>query len=115
MMEPPRHTHSEPPRDGDLPAERRPDPPTARALLADDHPAFRAGLRAMLKTLPNVTVVGDADTGLRAVAQASAMHPSLVIMDLHMPELDGIEATRRISAADPSIAVLILTMYQDDD
>ena len=85
------------------------------AVLADDHPAFREGLRAMLQTLPGVSVVGEAGTGVEAVTLEAALQPDLVVMDLHMPEMDGIEATRRISATRRQPAVLIVTMYEDDD
>ena len=84
-------------------------------LIADDHPVVRGGLRALIGTLPGFVVVGEATTGLEAVAAAAALRPDVVIMDIRMPELDGTEATRRIAATVPGVAVLVLTMYDDDD
>jgi DNA-binding NarL/FixJ family response regulator len=86
-----------------------------RVLVADDHPLFRAGLRTTITAMPGVEVVGEAATGLQAVALAHRLRPDLVVMDLHMPELDGIQATRRILDHDPTVAVLVLTMLEDDD
>jgi len=86
-----------------------------RVLLADDHPAFRRGVRAILVTTEGMTVIGEADSGEQAVALALSLQPDVILMDLHMPPVGGIEATRRVLAASPHIAVLILTMYDDDD
>src|SRR5829696_8242051 len=86
-----------------------------RVLVADDHPVFRSGLRTTITAMPGVEVVGEAATGLQAVALVRQLRPDLVVMDLHMPELDGIEATRRILDHDPTVAVLVLTMLEDDD
>jgi DNA-binding NarL/FixJ family response regulator len=93
------------------------DPPAdaIRVLVADDHAAFRAGLRALLETAIDVRVVGEADSGEAAVAAARAMHPDVVLMDVNMPGLDGVEATRRIADAAPHVAVLVLTMHDDDE
>jgi DNA-binding NarL/FixJ family response regulator len=88
---------------------------TIRALIADDHPVFRGGLRALLETDPAITVVGEAATGVEAVAAAARELPDVVLMDLHMPELDGVVATAQIVAAHPEAAVLVLTMFDDDD
>jgi DNA-binding NarL/FixJ family response regulator len=85
-----------------------------RVLLADDHPIYRDGLMKLLTNMPNVSVVGEAQTGTEAVAAAAALQPDVVVMDLQMPELSGIDATRRIVQDSPHIAVLVLTMYQDD-
>ena len=86
-----------------------------RVVVADDHPVFRAGLRALLATDAEVEVVGEASTGTEAVSVAEAVQPDVVVMDLHMPDLDGVAATRRIVHASPHVAVLVLTMFDDDD
>lgn len=83
-------------------------------LVADDHPIVREGLRAILAVLPEFELVGEATTGAEAVKEAEETHPDLVVMDLHMPELDGVEATRQIMATRPHTAVLVLTMHDDD-
>jgi DNA-binding NarL/FixJ family response regulator len=86
-----------------------------RVLIADDHPVFRGGLRTLLSSLGEADVVGEASTGAEAVSAAEALQPDVVVMDLHMPELNGIEATRQIVAHSPHIGVLMLTMFEDDD
>jgi DNA-binding NarL/FixJ family response regulator len=86
-----------------------------RLLLADDHLAFRDGLRALLGTVEGLEVIGEADSGDEAVKLAAALQPDLVLMDVRMPGLDGIEATRQIVVTSPHIAVLVLTMYEDDE
>lgn len=91
-----------------------PPPAPVRVLLADDHPVVRSGLRALLDSLPGIAVVGEAVDGPGAVEQAVALTPDVVLMDVSMPGLDGIEATRRVVAA-TGCAVLILTMFDDDD
>ena len=85
-----------------------------RVLLADDHPVYRLGLRALLGSLDGFEVVGEAATGAEAVARAGEVQPDVVVMDLHMPELDGIAATRSIIRSNPSAAVLVLT-HSDED
>ncbi|HET8625853.1 MAG TPA: response regulator transcription factor [Thermomicrobiales bacterium] len=86
-----------------------------RVLIADDHPVFRYGLRALLSAEPATAVVGEATTGEEALALATALAPDVVLMDLNLPGINGIEATRRILAARPAVAVLVLTMFDDDD
>ena len=86
-----------------------------RVLLADDHPVYRGGLRMMLESTGRVEVVGLAADGAEAVALAAQLRPSVVVMDLQMPVLDGVEATRRIVADRPETAVLALTMHEDDE
>lgn len=88
---------------------------SVRVLVADDHPAYRAGLRLMLETTDGVDVVGEADTGARAVALAAETYPDVVVMDLRMPDLDGIEATRRLLRETPDTGVVVLTMLEDDE
>ena len=85
-----------------------------RVLVADDHLIFRDGLRALLSSLPDAELVGEAATGEEAVALASSLQPDLVLMDLQMPDLNGIEATRRIVRDSPNIRVLVVTMFEDD-
>jgi DNA-binding NarL/FixJ family response regulator len=86
-----------------------------RVLIADDHPVFRSGLRALLEVEDGFEVVGEAGTGTDAVQKALDLQPDVVVMDLRMPELDGVEATRRIVAASPHVSTVVLTMFDDDD
>ncbi len=86
-----------------------------RVLIADDHPLFRDGLTALLTDETDTELTGAATTGTEAVDLARDTQPDVVVMDLHMPGLNGIEATRRIVADSPHIAVLVLTMFDDDD
>jgi DNA-binding NarL/FixJ family response regulator len=85
-----------------------------RVLLADDHPLVRQGLRAVLNTVPDIEVVGEVDDGHQAVRRAVELTPDVIIMDLQLPGLHGIEATRQIQAQIPAAAVLVLTMFEDD-
>jgi DNA-binding NarL/FixJ family response regulator len=85
-----------------------------RVLIADDHPLFRAGLGAMLASAPDTELVGEATTGSEAVSLATELGPDLVIMDVQMPQTDGIEATRRISREGPGTNILVVTMFEDD-
>jgi DNA-binding NarL/FixJ family response regulator len=86
-----------------------------RVLLADDSAPFRAGMEALLATADGFELVGQATDGDEAVAQATALQPDIVVMDLNMPRLNGIEATRAIVGASPHIAVLVLTMHEDNE
>jgi DNA-binding NarL/FixJ family response regulator len=86
-----------------------------RVLLADDHPVFLGGLRALLDSTPGFEVVGEEATGDGAVAAATERQPDVVVMDIQMPGLNGIDATREIVARSPHVGVLILTMFEDDD
>lgn len=90
-----------------------PDP--IRILLADDHPVVRDGLAAMLGTQPDFAVVGEAGTGAEAVAEAARLRPDVVLMDLEMPALDGIEAIRQLRAHDPAVQVVVLTAFDTDE
>lgn len=85
-----------------------------RVVIADDHPLVRSGLRTILAAADGIDVVGDASTGAEAITAARTLTPDVIVMDLQMPDTDGIEATRQIVAADPGIAVLVLTMFEDD-
>lgn len=84
-------------------------------LLADDHPLVRQGLRAVLLAAEGIEIVGEAGDGREAVDRALELGPDVVVMDLQMPQLHGIEATRQILARRPGTSVLVLTMYDDDD
>jgi DNA-binding NarL/FixJ family response regulator len=86
-----------------------------RVLIADDHPLFRDGLTALLNGGPGTELAGTAATGAEAVDLARQAQPDVVVMDLHMPGMSGIEATRRILADSPQATVLVLTMFDDDD
>jgi len=85
-----------------------------KVLLADDHPVVREGLNAMLGTASDIEVVAEAGDGFEAVDKANKHQPDVVLMDLSMPNLDGLEATRRIKKQLPSTAVIILTVYDND-
>jgi NarL family two-component system response regulator LiaR len=86
-----------------------------RVLIADDHAILRKGIRALLSTEPDIEVVGETGDGLETVAQAQALRPDVILMDLVMPEMDGIEATRRIMAEQPAVHILVLTSFAADD
>jgi DNA-binding NarL/FixJ family response regulator len=86
-----------------------------RVLLVDDHPVFRHGLRALLEALPDVEVVGEGNDGADAVRLAEEHRPDVVVMDLQMPGVDGVTATREIVGRHRDIGVLVLTMFEDDE
>ena len=90
------------------------DGASIRILVADDHPVVRGGLVALLRTIEGLDVVGEAADGDEAVREAHLTRPDIVLMDVRMPGLDGIEATRRIRSGVPDSRVLVLTMYDDD-
>ena len=85
-----------------------------RLLLADDHAVVRSGLRMLLQAQPDMIIVGEAETGQEAIHRVAELSPDVVLMDIEMPGMNGIEATRRIKANAPAAAVLALTMYEDD-
>ncbi|MFQ5407284.1 MAG: response regulator [Anaerolineales bacterium] len=85
-----------------------------RLLIADDHTLFREGLHALLEREPDVEVVGEAESGAEAVELAAVLVPDVVLMDIQMPDLNGIEATRRVTAANAAIGVIVVTMLEDD-
>ena len=86
-----------------------------RILIADDHPIFRDGMRGLLDSVADTEVVGEATTGEEAIARAASLQPDVILMDLKMPGMNGIEATRQILYTSPHIAVLVVTMLEDDD
>jgi DNA-binding NarL/FixJ family response regulator len=88
--------------------------PPIRILLADDHTVVRDGLRALLERQPDMTVVAEAADGRDSVRLAEEQSPDVVVMDIAMPNMNGIEATRRILALNPATAVVILSMHQDE-
>jgi DNA-binding NarL/FixJ family response regulator len=88
---------------------------TIRVLIADDHAVYRWGLRTLLGSEPDLEVIGEAATGKEIVERAAELRPDIILMDIQMPGMNGIEATRRIIEANQEIGVIILTMYEDDD
>src|SRR3712207_2276327 len=89
--------------------------PPARVLIADDHALLRSGIRAMLAGEPDIEVVGEAADGREAVALCRELRPDLVLMDVGMPGVDGMEATRRIKAENPAVGVLVVTAHPSPD
>ncbi len=86
-----------------------------RVLIADDHTLFRDGLRALFASRADTEVVGEAADGQTTVALAEELQPDIILMDIQMPGLNGIEATRRIISASPHIGIIVVTMFEDDD
>ena len=95
----------------DTPQPRR----KIRVLLADDHTILRAGVRMMLNAQPDIEVVGEASDGRKAVAEAQRLQPDVVLMDITMPDLNGIEATRQVKRLLPEVRVLVLTMHENEE
>ena len=88
---------------------------TIRVLIADDHTLFRDGLRALLASISDIQVVGEASSGEEAFRLAVEHQPDVILMDIQMPDLNGIEATRQILRTSPHVGIIVLTMFQDDD
>ena len=88
---------------------------TIRVLVADDHGVVREGLRAVLGSEPDMEVVGEATTGNEAVERAAELRPDAILMDIQMPGINGLEATRRILDTNPHVGVVVLTMFEDND
>ena len=85
-----------------------------RVLIVDDHPVFRFGLRSLISSISEMEVIGEATNGKSAIEQAASLQPDIILMDINMPGLNGIEATRQILAAQPEIGILVITMFDDD-
>ncbi len=86
-----------------------------RVLIADDHPLFRDGMHGLLDSVEDTEVVGEAATGEEAVGLAAEVQPDVILMDIKMPGINGIEATREVVSANPAVGVLVVTMLEDDD
>ena len=86
-----------------------------RVLIADDHALFREGVHAIIKSVPDIEIVGEAGTGQEALTLASNLKPDVILMDIQMPDLNGVEATQRILKAQPGVGIIIVTMLEDDD
>jgi len=84
-------------------------------LIADDHPIFRKGMRALLASLPAAELVGESSSGAQATRMAAELQPDVVLMDLHMPGGNGLDAIRQITHTSPHIRILVVTMFEDDD
>jgi DNA-binding NarL/FixJ family response regulator len=88
---------------------------TIRLLVADDHTLYREGVRSMLRGAPGIEVAGEAASGDEVIAQAEQLQPDIILMDIKMPGMNGIEATRQILNTSPHVGILIVTMFDDDD
>src|ERR687893_700116 len=88
---------------------------TLRILVAEDHPLFRKGMISLLSSVPDFEVIGEAAIGEEAVARAAELQPDVVLMDLQMPIVNGIEATRRIMQESPTVRILVVTLFEDED
>lgn len=86
-----------------------------RVLIADDHALFREGVHAILKSVPDIEIVGEAGTGQEALTLASELTPDVILMDIQMPDLNGVEATHHILKTHPDVSIIIVTMLEDDD
>ena len=86
-----------------------------RVLIADDHPLFRDGMHGLLDSVADTQVVGEARSGEEVVSRTVELQPDVILMDIKMPGMNGIEATREILEASPHIAILVVTMFEDDD
>ena len=90
-------------------------PMKIKILIADDHPVVREGLSAMLNKEPDIQVVGEAENGVEAINKAKELQPDIVLMDLRMPEVDGVEAMRQIRVKNPDMKFIVLTTYDNDE
>lgn len=90
-------------------------PPKIRVMLVDDHPLFRAGLRRVLELEPDLEIIGEADNGQDALKRARALKPQVILMDVNLPNLNGLQVTRELTGARQEVAVIVLTAYHDDE
>jgi DNA-binding NarL/FixJ family response regulator len=88
---------------------------TIRIIIADDHTLLRDGLRALFASVPDIEVIGEAESGADAISKAEQLQPDVILMDIQMPGINGIQATRQIVSKQPEIGVIVVTMYKDDD
>ena len=86
-----------------------------RVLIVDDHPLFRQGVRHTLEATKDIEVIGEAPDGQRAIQMAESLAPDLMLIDINLPGLNGLEVTRVVRRRQPQIAVIILTVYEDDE
>src|SRR3989304_2217986 len=86
-----------------------------RVMLADDHPIFRGGVRAILEKETDIELIGEATDGQEAIEKSRELLPDVIVMDIDMPNIDGLEATSQIKIELPEVGILILTMYDDDE
>ncbi len=86
-----------------------------RVLIADDHTLFRAGMRSLLQSIEGINVISDTSTGEDTVAKAAELQPDVILMDIQMPDVNGIDATREILRTSPHIGIIMLTMFKDDE
>jgi two-component system response regulator NreC len=99
----------------EAPGDRQAPATPIRVLLVDDHPIFRAGLRALLESQPDVRVIGEAGNGAEAIARANELRPDIILLDISMPDVDGLEALRRMQADHVPGRVLVLTMHAENE
>ena len=97
------------------PGDRQAPVAPIRVLLVDDHPIFRAGLRALLESQPDVRVIGEAGNGAEAIARANELRPDIILLDISMPDVDGLEALRRMQADHVPGKALVLTMHAENE
>ena len=88
---------------------------TIRIIIADDHTLLRDGLRALFGSVPDIEVVGEAESGADVISKSELLQPDVILMDIQMPGINGIQATRQIVSKQPDIGVIVVTMYKDDD
>ena len=88
---------------------------TIRIIIADDHTLLRDGLRALFASVPDIEVIGEAESGADVISKAEQLQPDVILMDIQMPGINGIQATRQIVSKQPEIGVIVVTMYKDDD